>query len=333
LEQDYSGKLRQWRVAYLIPTDEKCKLNYATICGLIFSKVKRQENSMIYSMTAYARKEIKADWGTAVWEIRSVNQRYLETYFRMPEQFRGLEPVLRERFRKRLARGKVECNLRFEANPAAQGDLSINETLANQVINAAKQVMTLTGDENRINPFQIMQWPGVMETPEQDMDAINKDLLAGFDAALSEFIEARGREGDNMKALIEQRLTAITEEVVKVRARMPEILTWQRERLLGKFEEAKIELDASRVEQELIVLAQKSDVAEELDRLDSHVKEATNILKKGGAVGRRLDFMMQEFNRESNTLASKSISTDITASGVELKVLIEQMREQIQNIE
>ncbi|WP_260260115.1 YicC/YloC family endoribonuclease [Vibrio intestinalis] len=288
---------------------------------------------MIYSMTAYARKEIKADWGTAVWEIRSVNQRYLETYFRMPEQFRGLEPVLRERFRKRLARGKVECNLRFEANPAAQGDLSINEALANQVINAAKQVMTLTGDENRINPFQIMQWPGVMETPEQDMDAINKDLLAGFDAALSEFIEARGREGDNMKALIEQRLTAITEEVVKVRARMPEILTWQRERLLGKFEEAKIELDASRVEQELIVLAQKSDVAEELDRLDSHVKEATNILKKGGAVGRRLDFMMQEFNRESNTLASKSISTDITASGVELKVLIEQMREQIQNIE
>ncbi len=333
MEQDYSGKLRQWRVAYLIPTDEKCKLNYATICGLIFSKVKRQENSMIYSMTAYARKEIKADWGTAVWEIRSVNQRYLETYFRMPEQFRGLEPVLRERFRKRLARGKVECNLRFEANPAAQGDLSINEALANQVINAAKQVMTLTGDENRINPFQIMQWPGVMETPEQDMDAINKDLLAGFDAALSEFIEARGREGDNMKALIEQRLTAITEEVVKVRARMPEILTWQRERLLGKFEEAKIELDASRVEQELIVLAQKSDVAEELDRLDSHVKEATNILKKGGAVGRRLDFMMQEFNRESNTLASKSISTDITASGVELKVLIEQMREQIQNIE
>ena len=136
-----------------------------------------------------------------------------------------------------------------------------------------------------------------------------------------------------MKALIEQRLEAITAEVVKVRARMPEILEWQRERLFSKFEDAKVELDPSRVEQELILLAQKSDVAEELDRLDSHVKETTNILKKGGAVGRRLDFMMQEFNRESNTLASKSISTDITASGVELKVLIEQMREQIQNIE
>ncbi|WP_329347216.1 YicC/YloC family endoribonuclease [Vibrio natriegens] len=288
---------------------------------------------MIYSMTAYARKEVKGDWGSAVWEIRSVNQRYLETYFRMPEQFRALEPLLRERFRKRLARGKVECNLRFEANPAAKGELSINETLANQVIKAAEQVMHMTGELSRINPFQVMQWPGVMETPEQDMDEVNKVLLSAFDEALSEFIDARGREGDNMKALIEQRLDAITAEVVKVRARMPEILEWQRERLFSKFEDAKVELDASRVEQELILLAQKSDVAEELDRLDSHVKETANILKKGGAVGRRLDFMMQEFNRESNTLASKSISTDITASGVELKVLIEQMREQIQNIE
>ncbi|MBF4435581.1 YicC family protein [Vibrio anguillarum] len=288
---------------------------------------------MIYSMTAYARKEVKGDWGTAVWEIRSVNQRYLETYFRLPEQFRGLEPVLRERFRQRLARGKVECHLRYEANPAAKSELNINEVLANQVIKAANQVMHMTGELSRINPFQIMQWPGVMETPEQDMDSINKALLAGFDDAIIEFIDARGREGDNMKALIEQRLTAISEEVVKVRARMPEILQWQRERLLTKFEEAKIELDATRVEQELILLAQKSDVAEELDRLDSHVKEARNVLKKGGSCGRKLDFMMQEFNRESNTLASKSISTDITASGVELKVLIEQMREQIQNIE
>ncbi|MCA2423164.1 YicC family protein, partial [Vibrio alginolyticus] len=259
---------------------------------------------------------------SAVWEIRSVNQRYLETYFRMPEQFRALEPVLRERFRKRLARGKVECSLRFEANPAAKAELSINEALATQVIKAAEQVMHMTGELSRINPFQVMQWPGVMETPEQNMDEVNKELLAAFDEAISEFIEARGREGDNMKALIEQRLDAITAEVVKVRARMPEILEWQRERLFSKFEDAKIELDASRVEQELILLAQKSDVAEELERLDSHVKETTNILKKGGAVGRRLDFMMQEFNRESNTLASKSISTDITASGVELKVLI-----------
>lgn len=212
---------------------------------------------MIYSMTAYARKEVKGDWGSAVWEIRSVNQRYLETYFRMPEQFRGLEPVLRERFRKRLARGKVECNLRFEANPAAKGELSINEALASQVIKAAEQVMHMTGELSRINPFQVMQWPGVMETPEQDMDAVNKVLLEAFDGAMDEFIEARAREGENMKALIEQRLDAISAEVVKVRARMPEILEWQRERLFSKFEDAKVELDPSRIEQELILLAQK----------------------------------------------------------------------------
>jgi uncharacterized protein (TIGR00255 family) len=288
---------------------------------------------MIYSMTAYARKEAKGDWGSAVWEIRSVNQRYLETYFRLPEQFRGLEPLLRERFRKRLARGKVECHLRFEANPASKSELNINEVLAAQVIKAANQIMTMTGEISRINPFQVMQWPGVMETPEQDMDSINKALLTAFDAALNEFIDARGREGENLKDLIEQRLTAISEQVVKVRALMPEILQWQRDRLINKFEEAKIELDSTRVEQELILLAQKSDVAEELDRLDSHVKETNNVMKQGGSCGRKLDFMMQEFNRESNTLASKSINTEVTATGVELKVLIEQMREQIQNIE
>ena len=287
---------------------------------------------MIYSMTAYARREVKGDWGTAVWEIRSVNQRYLETYFRMPEQFRGLEPVLRERFRKRLARGKVECHLRFESNNAASSELRINEDLARQVIKAAQWVKTESG-EGGINPFQVLQWQGVMEAPEQDFDSINKELLAEFELAVNDFVEARANEGENMKALIVQRLDAITEEAAKVRARMPEILEWQRNRLLTKFEDAKIELDSSRVEQELILLAQKSDVAEELDRLDSHVKETTNVMKKGGACGRKLDFMMQEFNREANTLASKSISTDVTASGVELKVLIEQMREQIQNIE
>ena len=287
---------------------------------------------MIYSMTAYARREVKADWGNAVWEIRSVNQRYLETYFRMPEQFRGLEPVLRERFRKRLARGKVECHLRFEANNAASNELKINEDLARQVIKAAQWVKTESG-EGGINPFQVLQWQGVMEAPEQDFDSINKELLAEFELAVNDFVEARASEGENMKALIVQRLDAITEEAAKVRARMPEILEWQRNRLLTKFEDAKIELDSSRVEQELILLAQKSDVAEELDRLDSHVKETTNVMKKGGACGRKLDFMMQEFNREANTLSSKSIVTDTTKAAVDLKVLIEQMREQVQNIE
>ncbi|MDY6927097.1 MAG: YicC/YloC family endoribonuclease [Pseudomonadota bacterium] len=287
---------------------------------------------MIYSMTAFARSEVKKDWGTAVWEIRSVNQRYLETYFRLPEQFRSLEPLLRDRFRKRLQRGKVECALRFTANDAAVTKLTLNEELAKQVLHAADWVQS-HGQSTGVNPLDVLRWPGVIAAEEADMDTIQADLLAGLDKAMDDFITARGDEGENLKSLIEQRLDAIEVEAKKVAGRMPEILNWQRERILTRFEEAKLELDAARIEQEMILLAQKVDVAEELDRLNSHVGETRKILNKGGACGRRLDFMMQEFNRESNTLGSKSINTEITQSAVELKVLIEQMREQIQNIE
>lgn len=287
---------------------------------------------MIHSMTAFARQEIKAEWGNAIWEIRSVNQRFLETYFRLPEQFRSLEVMLREKFRKQLNRGKVECNLRFNANPAAQAELLLNEKLAMQLVEHANTICEKS-HHGSVNPVDILRWPGVMEAQELDLDSIQAQLLQGFDQALTDFITARKREGESLKALIEQRLTGISEQVTKVRAQMPEILQWQRDRIIEKFNDAGIEPDSGRVEQELVLLAQKLDVAEELDRLDSHVKETQNILKKGGAQGRRLDFMMQEFNREANTLGSKSISTDITASAIELKVLIEQMREQIQNIE
>lgn len=287
---------------------------------------------MIYSMTAYARHEIKSDWGSAVWELRSVNQRYLETFFRLPEQFRGLETNLRDRLRKSLARGKVECGLRFSANECASTELVINEDLARAVIRSAEWVQS-NGGNGGMNPLDILRWPGVINAPELDMDALQSELMTGFEAALSDFIDARAAEGGNMRQLIEDRLDGISKQVVFVRSQMPAVLEWQRERLLTKFKEAAIELDPQRVEQEMIMLAQKSDVAEELDRLDSHIKEARIALNKGGACGRRLDFMMQEFNREANTLASKSINAEITAAAVELKVLIEQMREQIQNIE
>jgi uncharacterized protein (TIGR00255 family) len=287
---------------------------------------------MIYSMTAFARREVKQAWGTAVWEMRSVNQRYLETYFRLPEQFRSLEPVIRERLRKKLQRGKVECSLRFTANDAAVTKLNLNENLAKQVMQAADWVQS-HGQSTGVNPLDVLRWPGVIAAEEADMDAIQADLLAEFDLTLKDFVAARAAEGENLKTLIEQRLSAIEDEVAKVSTRMPEIINWQRERITTRFQEAKIELESGRLEQEMILLAQKVDVAEELDRLTSHVSESRKILKKGGACGRRLDFMMQEFNRESNTLGSKSISTEITQSAVELKVLIEQMREQIQNIE
>jgi uncharacterized protein (TIGR00255 family) len=288
--------------------------------------------TMIRSMTAYARREIKGAWGSASWELRSVNQRYLETYFRMPEQFRSLEPVVRERIRNRLTRGKVECNLRFEPDPRARASLLLNEELAKQLVQAANWVK-LQSDEGEINPVDILRWPGVMAAQEQDLDAIAAELLAALDGTLDDFIVARETEGQALRELIEHRLKAVTHEVEKVRVQLPDVIKWQRERLIAKLEDAEVQLENNRLEQELVLMAQRLDVAEELDRLDAHVKETYNILKKKEAVGRRLDFMMQEFNRESNTLASKSINADITNSAIELKVLIEQMREQIQNIE
>lgn len=287
---------------------------------------------MIYSMTAFARKQVKGDWGTAVWEIRSVNQRYLETYFRLPEQFRGLETKLKDIFKKRLQRGKIECSLRFEGASSSDKGLEMNQALASQLIKNAQWVAEQAGGAS-INPLDVLKWPGVMQAPEQDVDAITIELMAGFEATLNEFIEARSTEGANLAVMIEQRLTAINAQVELVRGFMPEVQAWQKARILKKFEDAQVDLDSTRVEQELVLLAQKSDVAEELDRLESHVSEAQNVLNKGGAVGRRLDFMMQEFNREANTLGSKVINTDITAVAVECKVLIEQMREQVQNIE
>ncbi|QYK08851.1 YicC/YloC family endoribonuclease [Shewanella mangrovisoli] len=287
---------------------------------------------MIQSMTAYARIEHKAQWGTASWEIRSVNQRYLETYLRLPEQFRSFEPVLRDRLRKRLSRGKVEVNLRYELADNSNNELKLNQGLAKQLLDAASWLKQEAG-QGEVSLTDILRWPGVLSSSEQDMDAIGAELLTAFDLAIDQFIEARGREGAAIKEMLLSRLEGVEEQIAIVREHMPRVMEYQRDKLTNRLAEIKGELDPARIEQEMILLAQKQDVAEEMDRLEAHVNEARRILKKGGSEGRRLDFMMQEFNRESNTLASKSISTEITAAAVELKVLIEQMREQIQNVE
>ncbi|MGP1928607.1 MAG: YicC/YloC family endoribonuclease [Arsenophonus sp. NC-WZS1-MAG3] len=287
---------------------------------------------MIHSMTAFARRDIRSKWGNAAWELRSVNHRYLETYIRLPEQFRSLEPVIRERLRARLTRGKIECSLRSELNSSQQNELILNEELTKQLIKTANWVKKNSG-EGEINPLEILRWPGVISAQEQNLDVICTYLLKELELALDDFILNRKSEGKMLKIIIEQQLDAVCQEIQQVRYQMPEIFKWQRERLQIKLEEAEIHIDNNRLEQELIMLAQRIDVTEELDRLDTHVKETSNILKKQEAVGRRLDFMMQEFNREANTLASKSINSQVTNSAIELKVLIEQMREQIQNIE
>ena len=287
---------------------------------------------MIYSMTAFAHLEIKKEWGNAVWEIRSVNQRFLETSFRLPEAFRHLEMGLRERLRNSLTRGKVECSLRVELAQASNNKIALNNDYAEQVIASLKTLQGIAG-EGEINLVDVLRYPGVVDAQSQDLDQIAQDLLAGFEQILTDFIAMRGREGANLQAIIQQRLDSIAEIAQSVQNQMPEVLQWQKDRLQQRFDELNLQLDPQRLEQEMVLTAQRVDVAEELDRLQLHVKETSSILKKGGAVGRKLDFMMQELNRESNTLASKSINADITNSAVELKVLIEQMREQIQNLE
>ncbi|PKI06889.1 YicC family protein [Shewanella sp. 11B5] len=287
---------------------------------------------MIQSMTAYARIEHKAQWGTASWEIRSVNQRYLETYLRLPEQFRSFEPVLRDRLRKRLNRGKIEVNLRYELADNSSNELQLNQDLAKQLLNAANWLKQEAG-QGELSLTEVLRWPGVLSAAEQDMDSVGADLMIAFDSAIDQFIEARGREGEAIKDMLLTRLDGVMEQVNVVREHMPTVMQYQRDKLTNRLADIVGELDPARIEQEMVLLAQKQDVAEEMDRLEAHVTEARRILKKGGSEGRRLDFMMQEFNRESNTLASKSISAEITSAAVELKVLIEQMREQIQNVE
>ena len=288
---------------------------------------------MTRSMTAFARQQSEQHWGTLIWELRSVNHRYLEPNLRLPESFRELEGPLRDRLRKRLARGKVECTLRF--HPAEQSDeqLSVNHALANQIRDAAQQITDLLANPAPINPLELLRWPGVLQQTELDLKALQQHALQLFDEAIKELIDNRQREGQELAALINQRLEGIDAVVTQVRAKLPEILEKQRQNILNRLADARVELDPNRVEQEIVMLAQKADVDEELDRLDTHVTEVRRVLSQKEAIGRRLDFLMQELNREANTLSSKSIVAETTQCAVELKVLIEQMREQIQNIE
>jgi len=288
---------------------------------------------MIRSMTAFARREREAEWGTLSIELRSVNHRYLEVSPRLPEDFRVLESKIRERITGALSRGKVDCNLRYHAAGAYAGELSINRELASQLAHLSREVDGLLYNAAPVNSFDVLRWPGVMEVSSADLGPVHEQALSLLDEALSEMRESREREGANLKAIIEQRCNAIEDTLPEVRKRLPEILQRLRERLQKRVEEVQADLEPGRLEQEVAMMAQKIDVDEELDRLESHLAEVRRVLERDEPVGRRLDFLMQELNREANTLASKSVDTETTRAAVELKVLIEQMREQIQNIE
>ncbi|MEC9482260.1 MAG: YicC/YloC family endoribonuclease [Halomonas sp.] len=287
---------------------------------------------MTHSMTAFTRQTRDADWGSLQLELRSVNQRYLEPHFRLPDTLRDLEPAFRDVLRNRLARGKVECTLRFE--PAASGEsLSVNRDRLAELARALHEVRAELPDAAMPNALELLDHPGVVESRGIDLELIQREAMRLFDTALDDLIAGRAREGERLAELIRQRLDGVRVQVAEVRALLPDILARQRNQLLERLEALKADLEPQRLEAEIALLAQKADVDEELDRLETHVTEVERQLKQKGPIGRRLDFLMQELNREANTLSSKSVVAESTRCAVELKVLIEQMREQIQNIE
>ncbi len=288
---------------------------------------------MTSSMTGFARQEVQHSWGALSCEIRSVNHRYLEPSFRLPDTLRSVEPDLRERLRKKISRGKLEVSIYLKTEGNEDAQLGLNDSLATKIVALAQQVQTKLDTPADLNAIDILRWPGVIKAAEIDVDELSATTLSLFDKTLKQLIANREREGKELAQLIDNRLVSIGECVVVVRDRMPELLTQQNEKLRAKLESLKAEVDEERFSQEAIYVAQKSDVAEELDRLEAHIAEVRHTIKQSGPIGRRLDFLMQELNREANTLSSKSLASDVTQSAVDLKVFIEQMREQIQNIE
>ncbi|MFT4561342.1 MAG: hypothetical protein ACI9BW_001082 [Gammaproteobacteria bacterium] len=287
---------------------------------------------MIFSMTAFARCIHEATAGRYTWEMRSVNHRYAEAFLRMPEDFRSLESDLRSSLLKRLNRGKIDCNLRVESKSTID-KITVNESAARSVIEAARGIQKIAGASAELDPFEVLRWPGVLDVENEDSDLMCQEIRAAFETALSQLIETRQREGEKLGKMVSDRCDGVAEQITILRTRVPEIIQLTLERHQRRIEEHAQDFDKSRIEQECALLMQKLDIAEELDRLEAHLSEVRRVLTQGSPAGRRLDFLMQELNREANTVGSKSSHIDSSSASVELKVLIEQMREQIQNIE
>ena len=288
---------------------------------------------MIRSMTAFARQQGHGEYGELTWEVRSVNHRFLEATVRLPEELRGIEPAVRDRVTARLGRGKVECNLRFKAAAAGSVELQVNERMVEQILAAADKMAHRLHSSHQLSIMDVLRWPGVMETGEQDFTPAQEAALTLLEQTLDSLLEAREREGARLSDLIVQRVRGMRAQVETARERMPLVIEAVRERLRARLAEVAENLDQERLEQEMALLAQRLDVDEEMDRLRTHLDEVSRVLEQDEPVGRRLDFLMQELNREANTLGSKSADSETTAISVEMKVLIEQMREQVQNIE
>ncbi|MCG7873752.1 MAG: YicC family protein [Candidatus Thiodiazotropha lotti] len=288
---------------------------------------------MISSMTAFAREEYRGELGNMSWEIRSVNHRYLEAFLRLPEELRALEPSIRERLNNRLGRGKLDVSLKYKAGTSSDASLCVNQRLVEQLIDADQQLADMIELEPSMRSGDLLRWPGVLEEEERDFTPVKAQAMQLLETALDSLIDNRLREGARLGEIIALRCDAMASEVGRVRGLMPDVLESVRNRIKDRLNEVMEELDEARVEQEMVLLAQRLDVDEELDRLETHIEEVRRVLESDEPIGRRLDFLMQELNREANTLTSKSNSVEVTRSAVEMKVLIEQMREQVQNLE
>ncbi len=289
---------------------------------------------MIRSMTGFARVERQYEFGRLSWEMRSVNHRYLDFGLRLPEEFRPLESDIRTCLGQYLSRGKIEAGLRFITEPGAGGSrLELNSGLARELLDVHREMARLADVEQAADISRMLTWPGLIEEKRPDPAPLQAAAMELLVEAAQELQAGRGREGEQMANAIRERLAAVAVLTANIRSWLPDIRSGLKQKLLDRVADLKLPLDPGRVEQEVVILSQKIDVDEELDRLDAHVEEVYRVLDLEEPVGRRLDFLMQEFNRESNTLSSKSIDQRTTQAAVDLKVLIEQMREQVQNVE
>jgi len=288
---------------------------------------------MIHSMTGFAVQTRDLGRVSIHLELRSVNSRYLDLFFRIGDELRQAEPAIREQISARLTRGKVECRLNLQTNGAAPRTLALNAALLDQLREAEIRVRDRMHDAAHLSVAEVLRWPGMLADDSVGFDELQPAVIELAKAALDELVATRRREGDKLAAMIRERLDRMRELVAQAQPRVPELVAEYQEKLTTRLREAVASLDEDRIRQEVALFAQRIDVAEELSRLTAHIDEVQRILKAGGAAGKRLDFLMQELNREANTLASKSSATEVTGIAMEMKVLIEQMREQVQNIE
>ena len=288
---------------------------------------------MIHSMTGYASTTRELATAALSVEIRSVNHRYLDLQFRLPEELRALETGLRELATARLQRGKVECRIALNPLPNAAKSAELNNEALKQLRALCEKLRLAWPSVPGLSAADILRWPGMLSVQEVSVEALRADCYEALQAVLEDFTDSRAREGEKLKTILLERMASMEERIAVVTPRMPEILAAHKEKLSARLREAMAVADDERIRQELALFANRVDVDEELGRLGAHLSELKRILGKGGAVGKRLDFMMQELNREANTLGSKSVDVEVTRVSLDLKLLIEQMREQIQNIE